>query len=75
MSMPKAAMNKNDRVMLAENQVRRPGQGPVMQAISVAGPMQKLADLQLRFCICTPYPRHHPGTGYLVHNIDHRMPG
>jgi hypothetical protein len=75
MAMPEAAVYKHHSAVLRKDKVR--------SAVNIAGmkPETKTArvqcppESQLGLGVFSPDPRHHPGTGLLVHDIGHIRPG
>ena len=74
-SVPEAAVHEDHRVVLRQNEVRPPvdlaGMKPEAETTRMQGP----PECQLGFRVLSPYSGHHPGTGLLVHDIDHLRPG
>jgi hypothetical protein len=69
MPMPKAAMNKYDRPVFCEDEIRRTGEGLRVQSKSEASPVEKFPNLQLRRRVFRPDCRHIPRTRRRVMNV------
>jgi hypothetical protein len=73
--VPEAAVYKHSRAILREYEVGSSGKLPYMQPIPKMPGMQCLPKCPFRFCVLSPDPCHHPGTGLLVDYIRHACPG
>jgi hypothetical protein len=73
--MPEAAVYEDHSAMLWKNKVRPSvnlaGMKPEAKTVRV----QCLPENELGLRVLSPYSRHHPGSGLLVHDIGHMRPG
>jgi hypothetical protein len=71
-SMPEAAVNKNDGPIFAENKVGGTGKSLYMQTVPEAAGMQKSANQHLGNSIFSPNPRHHPAARCRINDVNHQ---
>ena len=74
-AMPEAAVYEDHGAMLRKNEVRPPVNLSGMKPEAKAARVQCPPESQLGLRVLSPYSRHHPGTGLLVHDIGHMRPG
>jgi len=75
MAVPEAAMNKDGRVILRENEVRSPLKVFCMQPIAEAASVHRPTERQFGLGVLPSDSGHHPGPGLLVYDIRHMSPG
>lgn len=75
MSMPEAAMDEDDRIVLRQHDVRLAGYALDVQPVSEAQRMQGSPKSQFRLRALPANARHHAGSGLTVDNICHLRPG
>jgi hypothetical protein len=74
-SMPEAAMYEDNSAVLRKNKVRSTVNLAGMKPEAETARVQCPPESQLGLGVLSPYSRHHPGTGLLVHDIGHIRPG
>ena len=74
-SMPEAAMYEDNSAVLRKNKVRSTVNLAGMKPEAETARVQCPPEGQLGLGVLSPDPRHHPGTGLLVHDIGHIRPG
>ncbi len=78
MTMPKASVNKNNRFIFGQNQIRIAGQIVDVFFVSESLREQVFANYRLRFCILTGYMRHDltafPNGIYIIHYLHLERP-
>ncbi|RKQ70573.1 hypothetical protein BCL74_2521 [Oceanibaculum indicum] len=75
MSVPEAAMHEDHGAVLWKDKVRSAVNLAEMKPEAETARVQCPPESQLRLGVLSPDPRHHPGTGLLVHDIGHICPG
>lgn len=70
-TMPETAVDKDDRTVSPQHQIRAPGHVCGVKSVSKTPSMQRLAKRQLRLRILAPDSRHHSRAGLAVHHIIH----
>jgi hypothetical protein len=71
MTMPKAAIDKNDRTILGKHEIWPPRQVSRVEAKSESELMQTLAKGHLALCVLGANSGHHPASRSWVYNIRH----
>ncbi|CAN0617380.1 protein of unknown function [Burkholderia multivorans] len=71
MDMPEAAMDKNCRPILGQDEIRRAWQISSMQTVAETRSMQHSANHQLRLGMSASYSRHHLATFHRIDSIGH----
>jgi len=71
MPMPKAAVHLDYGGVSSQHNIRTSRKPSYMKAIPQPPAVQRTPKVQLGFGVFSPYPRHHPGSGYSVDNVDH----
>lgn len=74
-SMPEAAVHEDHGAVLRKDKVRSTVNLAGMKPEAETARVQCAPESQLRLGILSPDPRHHPGTGLLIHDIGHIRPG
>lgn len=74
-SVPEAAVHEDHGVVLRKDKVRSTVNLAGMKSEAETARVQCAPESQLGPGILSPDPRHHPGTGLLVHDIGHIRPG
>ena len=74
-SMPEAAVHEDHSAVLRKNKVRSTVNLAGMKPEAEPARVQCPPDSQLGPGVLSPDPRHHPGSGLLVHDIGHIRPG
>ena len=75
MAMPEAAVYEDHGAVFRKYEVRPPVNLAGMKPEAKAARMQCPPERQFGLRVLSPYLRHHPGTGLLVHDIGHMRPG
>jgi len=71
MSVPEAAVDKNNRFVFRQHNIRFAGQFFVVQPVTESFGEQKFSHKHLGLCILTPDPAHIVTAGCLVVHISH----
>lgn len=71
MMVPEAAMDKDDRVPLGQNQVRLPGESFDMKPVPQPFMPKQLPDLEFRCRALGANPAHQKRTLFSAHHINH----
>jgi hypothetical protein len=74
-SVPEAAVHEDHGAVLRKDKVRSTVNLAGMKPEAETARVQCPPESQLGLGVLSPDPRHHPGTGLLVHDIDHIRPG
>jgi hypothetical protein len=74
-SVPEAAVHEYRSAVLRKNKVRSTVNLAGMKPKAETARMQCPPESQLGLGVLSPDPRHHPGTGLLIHDIGHSRPG
>ena len=73
MTMPEAAMHETDSSEPREDQIRRPGELPVVKAVPESARMQSAAKDQLGFRVLPADSRHHSGPNRSINYVGHGL--
>ena len=74
-SVPEAAVHEDHGAVLRKDKVRSTMNLAGMKPEAKTARVQCPPESQLGLGVLSPDPRHHPGTGLLVHDIGHIRPG
>lgn len=74
-AMPEAAVHEDHGAVLRKDKVRSTVDLAGMKPEAKTARVQCPPESQLGPSVLSPDPRHHPGTGLLVHDIGHIRPG
>ena len=72
MAVPEASLNFDYEAVLLQNDIGPAGQAAVVQAKTVAEPMQRTADRQFGRSVPAPYEGHNLRAFGLSENVSHR---
>lgn len=70
-SMPVTTVNEYHRAMSREDQIRRTGQRPVMQAVTKSVAMKEAPDHHFRPSVFSANARHHSRSDFRSHDVCH----